>query len=155
MGENPLAELGEETIIRRKLEIGSFATIVGTHRLPVAIAELVRGMLADDPEHRPSPALLGDPMAARARRIAARPPRAGAQKAIEIGSSQIWTARELAHAILREPDQGAALLRTGVVDRWLRRSIGDTAMASRMDEVSRVRDVSSVAEEGAGRRVCW
>jgi eukaryotic-like serine/threonine-protein kinase len=146
LGQDPLAGLDDEAIIRRKLEVGSFAAIVGTHRLPVAIAELVRGMLADDPEHRPSPALLSDPMAARARRIAARPPRR-AQRPIEIGGVEIWTARVLAHAILREPEQGAALLRTGAVESWLRRSIGDGAMASRMDEVSRVREVSTVAQE--------
>ncbi len=146
LGQDPMAGMDDEAIIRRKLDVGSYTAVVGAQRMPVAIAELVRGMLADDPEHRPSPALLSDPMAARARRIAARPPRR-AQRPIEVGQAEIWTARTLAHAILREPEQGAALLRTGVVEAWLRRSIGDTAMASRMDDVSRMREVSSVVEE--------
>ena len=44
-------------------------------RLAARVAELLRGMLAEDPEHRPLPAQLLDPASLRGRRVAARPPR--------------------------------------------------------------------------------
>ena len=125
LGRVPLEGLDDIAVIRRKLELGSFAALVGDARLPPAIADLVSGMLAEDPEHRPHPALLADPAAARARRVAARPPRRG-QRALDVGTVPVWTARTLAHALGADPEHGGRLLRNGAVDRWIRRSLGDS-----------------------------
>ncbi len=133
LGVCPVAGVPEQAVQHRKLELGSYAAIVGTHRLPSALAELVRGMLADDPDHRPSLELLASPGAARARRIAARPSRR-AQRAIELGSQQVWTARTLAYALQHEAAAGVVLLRNGAIGHWLRRSLGDMATATQVDE---------------------
>ena len=116
-------------ILRRKLALGSYAALVGEERLPPVINDLVRGMLAEDPEHRPPPVLLADPMAARARRVAARPQRRG-QRPLDVAGAPVWDARTLAHAIAIDPDEGGRLLRSGTVDRWLRRYLGDSALAA-------------------------
>ena len=148
LGGSPVAGVPEEAVLQRKLDLGSYAALVGTHRLPMALAELVHGMLADDPDHRPSLELLASPAAARARRIAARPLRR-AQRAIELGSRQAWTARGLAYALQHEAAAGIALLRTGGVDRWLRRSLGDLAMAARVDEALRSGASRAAGDSGA------
>lgn len=135
---DPFEGLSPDAIVRRKLDLGSYAAIVGDRRLPSAITELARGMLADDPEHRPSPALLGNPAAARARRVATRPPRR-AQRPIDFEGEAIWNTRVLAHAIGRSTQAGAVLVRSGAVGQWVRRSIGDTALTARIDEAERVR----------------
>ena len=75
LGRAPLAQLDDSAILRRKLELGTYAALAGDERLPPIIGDLVRGMLAEDPEHRPTPTLLLDPASARGRRVAARPPR--------------------------------------------------------------------------------
>ena len=137
-GEIPLAGLDAASIVARKLERGSFAALVGAARLPATIADLLTGMLAEDPEHRPTPAMLADPVAARARRVAARPPRR-AQRSMELGAVSVWTARTLAHAIGQSPEQGARMLRLGVVDTWLRRYLGDSGLAVRLEEFTRQR----------------
>ena len=139
-GEVPMATLDAEAIVARKLERGSFAALVGNARLPPTIADLLTGMLAEDPEHRPTPAMLADPVAARARRVAARPPRR-AQRSMDLGALSVWTARTLAHAIGRAPEQGARMLRLGVIDTWLRRQLGDSGLAVRLEEFTRQRGV--------------
>jgi len=64
-------------LLRRKLEHGSLVTLVGGAPLSQAMQELLRLMLAEDPDHRPTPALLMVPDQARSRRLATRPvPRA-------------------------------------------------------------------------------
>jgi hypothetical protein len=109
-------------------------------------------MLAEDPEHRPAPLLLADTEVARSRRVAARPPQR-AQRPIEVGYQSAWTARTLAYAIAVEPDAGLAALRSGEIDRWIRRSLGDSALAGRLDEAARLRsgpgDAASVRENAA------
>jgi eukaryotic-like serine/threonine-protein kinase len=146
LGRVPLEGLDDTAIIRRKLELGSFAALAGEERLPPLIVDLVRGMLAEDPEHRPLPALLADPAAARARRVAARPPRRG-QRALEVGLATAWTARTLAYSIAADPGQGVRLLRNGSVDRWIRRSLGDSSLASRLEDAVRLRGGDAGTED--------
>jgi hypothetical protein len=90
-------------------------------------------MLAEDPEHRPPPSLLLDPAAARTRRIAARVP-SRAPRPMKVGDLQCWHPRTLAHALATQPEQGVQVLKTGVVGQWVRRGLGDGALAVRLDE---------------------
>jgi eukaryotic-like serine/threonine-protein kinase len=146
LGRMPLAGLDDDSIIRRKLELGCFKALAGDARLPPAVADLVEGMLAHFPEHRPTPALLADPAAARARRVAARPPRR-ATRPLEVGGIAASDARSLGYAIARQPEQGARLVRMGVADHWLRRMLGDSTLAGRIEEVQRLRHTEAPAED--------
>jgi hypothetical protein len=146
LGRQPMAGLDESEIVRRKLDQGSFKALVGQERLPPIIADLVAGMVAEDPDHRPPPTLLADPVAARARRVAARPHRR-AQRSLDVGGRQVWHARSLAHALATEPDGGARLLRSGVVDGWLRRALGESALGGRIEEAVRQRQSDSAGED--------
>ncbi len=131
-GEVPWWE-DEAALLRRKLSQGSLAALAGQARLSPTMIDLLRGMLAEDPDHRPAPSLLLDPEQARSRRVATRPsPRA--QRALELGDMQAWYPRELALALGANPDQGALILRNGTVSTWLRRTVGDTALAMKLDE---------------------
>lgn len=141
-GRIPMAGLDDEAVIRRKLTLGSFAAVVGDLRLPPGIHDLARGMLAEDPEHRPPPALLADTVAARVRRVTARPPQR-AQRPLEVGEIGAWDARGLAYAMARAPDQAARLLRTPAVDGWLRRSLPDPGLAARIEEAVHQRAAES------------
>jgi eukaryotic-like serine/threonine-protein kinase len=134
MGRSPLEQHDERSIIQRKLELGSYASLVGDVRVPPIIGDLVRGMLAEDPEHRPAPALLLDPASARGRRLANRPPRR-AQRSMVLAGAEVWDARSLAFALAVEPDQGVHSLRSGMVEHWLRRILGDVQLAIRVEEL--------------------
>lgn len=138
LGHPPLAGLDEGAVIQRKLGLGSYAALIGEARLPGLLSDLLRGMLAEDPAHRPPPQALLDPSAARSRRVAARPPRR-AQRPLVIAGQSIWEARTLAHALFRHPEEGVRLVRSLHLDHWLRRSLGDAALTSRVDEVVRQR----------------
>jgi hypothetical protein len=133
LGRVPLPGLDDDGIVRRKLELGSYAALVGEARLPPVIGDLLRGMLAEDPEHRPSPVLLMEPTAARARRVAARPLRRS-QQTLQIGGRPVSNTRMLAYALATEPAAGLPLLQNGAVDHWIRRELGDPGMAMRLDE---------------------
>jgi len=123
----------EPGLLRRKMELGCVAALSGGARLTPLIGDLLRGMLADDPDHRPPPALLMDPTQARSRRVAARPAQR-AQKPLELPGGEVWSARELAFGLAQDSERAAALLRGGQVDRWLRRMLGDAALAVRLEE---------------------
>jgi hypothetical protein len=136
LGQAPLAGLDDEAIVRRKLERGCFEALAGEQRLSSGIGDLLRGMLAEDPEHRPSPAMLCDPAAARARRLAARPPRR-AQRPLDAGGSQVSDPRSLAFLLAKDPERHRQLLRSPAIEHWARRSLGDTALANRIEAAAR------------------
>ncbi len=138
LGRPPLAGQDDAAILRRKLDVGSHAALTGEERLPPLIADLVRGMLAEDPEHRPSASLLRDPPAARTRRVAARPSRR-AQRPLQVGGATIWSARQAAHLLATNPAETVPALRVGIIDHWLRHGLGDAALAGRLEEMVRNR----------------
>jgi hypothetical protein len=149
LGHAPLAQLDDAAILRRKLEAGSYGALAGDERLPPVIGDLVRGMLAEDPEHRPTPTLLLDPASARGRRVAARPPRR-AQRPIVMASGEVWDARSLAYGLAVEPEQGLNALRSNAVEHWLRRGLGDAQLAARVEEAVRHRIVDVLPNDGNG-----
>jgi hypothetical protein len=148
LGRLPLSGLDADATIRLKLEVGSYAAVAGQERLPPLIADLARTMLAEDPEHRPSPAMLLDPHAARSRRVAARAPRR-ATRALTIGDREVWDSRSVAFAMATQPDAAVQVLRDGTADLWLRRALTDAALAGRVDEA--VRQRAARGTEGEAR----
>ncbi|MGH7067549.1 MAG: protein kinase domain-containing protein [Acetobacteraceae bacterium] len=128
LGRQPFADQDPDSIVRRKLALGSYAAMTAEAPLPGALAEIVRAMLAEDPQQRPSPQQLLDPAFERARRVPAHSARR-APEPLVVGTDEVFLPRPLAHALAAVPEQGVRLLRLGVVDRWLRRSLGDAALA--------------------------
>jgi hypothetical protein len=141
LGRPPVPDLQDAEIIRQKLDHGSYGTLIGEHRLGSFVADLLRGMLAEDPEHRPPPSLLLDPATARSRRIAARPP-ARAARPVKVGNLECWHPRTLAHALATQPEHGLQALKTGVVGQWARRGLSDGALAVRLEEQLDFRDAA-------------
>jgi hypothetical protein len=149
LGKAPLAQMDDAAIVRRKLEVGTYAALLGDQHLPPVIGDLVRGMLAEDPEHRPPPSLLLDPASARSRRVAARPPRR-AQRAMPMAGVEVWDARSLAHAMAREPEASVHALRGGAIIQWLRRALGDALLAARLEDLVRHRVLDSQPDDANG-----
>lgn len=143
-GRLPLADLDGAAIVQRQLELGSFQALCGGLRLPQLLSDLLGGMLADDPQHRPTPALLADPGAARARRVATRPSRRAAQPLLVEGQPA-WNTRMLASAMALHPTPATRMISLGVVDHWLRRHLGDPVMAGKVEDLARGRDASAEA----------
>ncbi|MFO1028254.1 MAG: hypothetical protein U1E70_24020 [Acetobacteraceae bacterium] len=137
-GRVPMAGLDDDSIIRRKLDLGSYAALTAGAAVPPYLSDLLRGMLADDPDHRSPARLLMDPTTARARRVAARPPRRS-QRPLILNDIAVFDARMLAYALARDERKSILALRAGVVSQWLRRGLGDGTLAAAIEELVRVR----------------
>lgn len=169
LGRVPMDGLDDRTIVHRKLELGDYLAIVGSDRLPPLLNDLVRGMLAEDPDHRPTPALLRDPAGARGRRVAARPP-ARAQRPFKLGTTTIWNTRTLALGMALEPEEALTAILNGQLMYWLRRGLGDSGLAVKLEELVRqqAQDIASdkalasaglvmraIAEADVWMPLCW
>lgn len=145
-------------LLRQKLVLGSLPALADGVTLSGGLIELLRLMLAEDPDHRPSPSLLMAPDQVRSRRLATRPV-AHAQRPLEVGGMRCLTARELAHALAMQPEQGIAMIRSGAVDRWLRRILGDGGLAVLIEEMVESATEAETDEQrqqaGILLRVAW
>jgi len=138
IGKSPCAGMTDDEIIRAKLEYGSFVAVSRGLRMPGFLTDLLSGMLAEDPDHRPSPQLLLDPNAARARRVASSPPRRS-HDPLTIGDMQVFDARTLAFAMFRSERRAVQALRNGAISDWLRRGLGNAGVAQQIEELARRR----------------
>lgn len=136
LGRDPMAGLDDKTVLYRKLELGDFAAVMSGERLTPLLTDLVRSMLAEDPEHRPTPALLRDPASARGRRVAARPA-SRAPRPFKIGQTMVWNNRTLAMAMALEPAEAVTAIQGGTAMYWLRRGLGDATLAVKLEELVR------------------
>ncbi len=141
LGRVPLVDKDEAAVLRLKMEVGSYAALTADTALPPLISDLLRGMLAEDPDHRPAPALLLRPEQARARRVAARPPRR-AQQTLNLGGIPVWSSRDLALALSQRPERGYTMLKNGEVEHWIRRCLGDSQLGMHVEEVTRRGDAA-------------
>jgi hypothetical protein len=137
-GKVPMTSMDDATIIRWKLDQGSFAAL--TRDIPIvgSFGELLRGMLAEDPDHRPHPGQLVDSANLRGRRVAARPPRRS-QRAMMLNDIAVFDARMLAFALLSDEKKAVQFLRSGLVAQWLRRGLGDANLATQIEDLVRGR----------------
>jgi eukaryotic-like serine/threonine-protein kinase len=137
-GAVPMANLDEAAIIRRKLELGSYAALTRERQVTGFFADLLHGMLADDPEHRPLPSQVLDVGSLRGRRAAARPPRRS-QNPLVLGEVAVFDARMLAYALLIDYKKAFQFIANGLVTQWLRRGLGDATLATHIEDLVRGR----------------
>ena len=144
-GKIPMANMDDATRVRWKLDLGSFAALTRDFAPSAGLADLLRLMLAEDPEHRPLPSQLMDLATTRGRRVAARPARRS-QSPLMLQDIAVFDARTLAYGLFRDEKKAVQFLRNGLVTQWLRRGLGDAGVATQIEELVRGR----VADAKAG-----
>ena len=104
-GRLPMAKMDDATVVRWKLDLGSFAALTRDIPLPGSLADLLRAMLAEDPDHRPLPDVLMDHASTRGRRLAARPARRS-QNPLMLNDVAVFDARSPGLCAVQRPEEG-------------------------------------------------
>ena len=145
LGRNPVAHLDDEAIIQAKIERGSYPALVGQMRLPLAINEVIRGLLVDDPKQRWT--LQDLDLWVAGRRLSPKQPQVPrrAARPLEFQGQEYWHCRTLARALAKHVPAAATVIEGGELDKWLRRSMGDDARA---DAVANAIQTASTGKAG-------
>ncbi|MEA2737561.1 MAG: hypothetical protein QOH05_868 [Acetobacteraceae bacterium] len=137
-GKIPMANMDDATAIRWKLDMGSFAALTRDFAPAGSLPDLLRLMLAEDPDHRPLPGMLMDLASTRGRRVAARPARRS-QTPLMLNDMAVFDARTLAYGLFSDEKKAIQFLRNGLVTQWLRRGLGDASLATQIEDLVRGR----------------
>jgi len=132
LGRNPVKDLDDATLLRLRLERGSFLTMVDNHKLAPSHVELLRGLLHDDPRQRWSAYDLeqwtgGQRLSPKHSEFNKR-----SSRALGFAGKEYWQVRPLIPALWAKVDEASKLIEGGELDRWLRRSMADDECADRV-----------------------
>ncbi|WP_428375415.1 hypothetical protein [Lichenicoccus sp.] len=133
----PLAGLSGQDVLRRKLELGSYAALVEDARLPQGFQEILRAMLAEQPAARPTAASLTSLDGIHERRVIRRT-MLRASRPIVVQDRTVWNCRSLALACAEQPAAALNLLRQGLLEQWLRRHAEDAILSGNIEELRRL-----------------
>ncbi|MCG5243982.1 serine/threonine protein kinase [Azospirillum doebereinerae] len=148
LGRNPVAGLDDEAIVQAKIERGSYPALVNQHRLPLAVNEMVRGLLVDDPKQRWT---LNDlDLWVAGRRLSPKQPQISrrASRPIEFQGQEYWHCRTLARAFARQVPAAAMVIESGELDKWLRRSMGDELRAEAVNNAVQTASTGKGGSQG-------
>jgi hypothetical protein len=137
LGRNPAAGFDDETLLRMKIQQGSYATLVGDERLPLAMIEILKGLLCDDPDQRwdfesVEMWLSGrrlSPLQSRTEKRAAR--------GFPFLGKEYLNCRDLAMAMAKAWEQAIPPVVEGKLELWLRRAVEDKERAAIVGDVVR------------------
>ncbi len=130
LGRDPCAGMSAAEVVAAKLDRGSYALFFGGERLSMPLMELFRGLLCDDWRERWN---LPDLEAwVGGRRMSPKqpglPPKA--PRPFELAGQSYLTARTLAHAMANNWAEACAVVDSGRLAEWVRRSLADDARAN-------------------------
>jgi hypothetical protein len=125
LGQLPAAALGDDQILAEKIARGSYVALLGGARIPVAMTELLRGTLADDPRERWSAQDIALWLSGRRAlpKQQAQPKRA--QHPFVFLDKNYHTGRALARAFAADPMAALAVLRGPDFATWTRHSLAE------------------------------
>jgi hypothetical protein len=124
-GVNPVARLDDHAIIETKIGQGSFITLAGNLRLSTPLAEVLRGLLADDQDERWT--LEDLELWFDGRRLSPKAPNLPTQAArpLTFGDTNYLTRQGLAHGLVPRWAQAIPFVAEVGLGVWLKRSLGE------------------------------
>lgn len=157
LGCNPFQGMDDHTIVRMKMEKGTFNALTGNRRVSPTLIELLRGLLTDDAHQRWSAEDLEQWMTGR--RLTPKSSDAGrrASRHFDVAGKEYWQVRPLAAAFAENPGEAAKVIENGSLEKWLVRSLGDEERSKNVsDTVSQLREAGKSAhyQDQLVTRVC-
>lgn len=134
-GRDITAGVADEKVIRHKMVMGSYSALAAEARLPLALVEILRGMLCDDPIERWDSEALD--LWLSGRRLTPLVPRIEkrAIRTFTLSGREFITARELAIGVHQVWDGGLNQLGDGKLALWLSRALDNKDKATAITNV--------------------
>ena len=130
MGRNPLAGIEDQEIIDLKMQRGSFAAIIGNHRLSPTHIEILRGLLADDARQRWSASDLEQWQSGRRMTPKSSDTGRRAARHFDFLGKEYWQVRPLAVALSNNVSEAVKIIENESLNKWLRRAMNDDERAN-------------------------
>jgi len=129
LGRNPVADLDEDELLYRRIELGSFNAMLGTNKLPSELASVVRSLMRDDAHERWTLTDISSWVHSGRINLSQPTPGVRADRPFEFGDRLACTARELANILAQDWDKVIRFVGTNDIEHWVDRSLKDRELA--------------------------
>ena len=130
LGQNPVAKVKDEDLIRARLEKGSYAVIFGNSRVPLPLLEPLRGMLNDDPVARWDFNEISNWLDGQRTNSSKKRPLDKAETPYLFRGKEYINPRSLAYHFAQKIPDSVKAGQDEAFDTWLLRSLGNKAMSA-------------------------
>lgn len=131
---DPLVGMTDEEIIQRKIEKGSYSTLIGQDRLRGAMLELLRGLLYDDPAQRWTLDDIEAWMDGRRLSPKQSTTRIKATRPVIFNGEKYTQPELLAKDLYLDPDEASKIVENDELFQWLDRAIEDKTIKTSVEE---------------------
>lgn len=142
-GSDPLGGATKEQIIERKLDKGSYATLIGAERFSGPMLELLRGLLHDDPEQRWTLDDVEEWIDGRRLSPKQAIKRVKANRPIIFNDVKYTRPELLAKDLIKNPPAALRLVENKDLIQWLDRAIEDKTLKNAVEDT--MKEVSSLS----------
>lgn len=136
LGQNPVADLDDETLLLRRRQLGTYAALVGKRRMPTELIQMLRALLRDDQDDRWSVEdLLGWLNSGRV----SSPPgnvKIECTRPFEFGERKYKTTQTLAYALGGDWNGALEVVKSGTIRKWLDKALKDKRAQSALARCS-------------------
>lgn len=129
VGRNPVADLDDRELNRRRIEMGSYVAILGNGKLPPDLVPVIRSLMRDDIHERWTIADLAHWIHSGRVNPAQPVPRAHSDRPFELNGETGTTTREVANILALNWTAALEAVRGEAVERWVDRSLKDRELA--------------------------
>ncbi|MBT5570274.1 MAG: hypothetical protein HOJ90_03555 [Alphaproteobacteria bacterium] len=134
LGRNPVADIDEDELLRRRIEFGSYNAMLGTNKLSSELTPVVRSLMRDDAHERWSLSDLSNWVSSGRVNPTQPLPGVRADRPFEFNGRLAFTARELAHLLTSDWDQAIKLVSTNEIEHWVDRSLKNRELTKELAE---------------------
>jgi serine/threonine protein kinase len=135
LGANPLPGMEDRDIIDLKMQRGSFATLVGNHRLSPSHIEILRGLLADDSAQRWTSSDLDQWLTGRRMTPKSSDANRKAARHFVFQGREYWQVGPLVEAFASDTLEATKVIENEALNKWLLRALNDKDKAEQVEEV--------------------
>lgn len=129
LGYNPIARLNDDEMLSAKAEFGTYQSMCGNERIPMALIEPIRGLLSDEEFERWNAGALDQWLNGQKKTPMQRQPATRPKTSFKFGGRDHRTTRSIAHAFSKNIAEAAKVVKNKKIEQWLRSSLGATELA--------------------------
>ena len=134
LGKENGIDLTAHELLSLKMKKSSYTILSGQDKIPIMLANILRGMLNDDPDARWNISYTLNLLTNKPAKITHSSPTDVTKKAFNIGGQKYYTQRDVAYGILQNPKEAYELYTSGKIIDWIKNGLENEELALSLEK---------------------
>ena len=151
---DPLSGLSAPEVLHQKIKKGSYLTLAGNSKIHNLYTVVLKAMLNDNKEARWNYLQIFNHLEGKANSFSNAEISERSMRALTVSNEKYYTPKTAAIALLNNPEEGIALLRSGKLQEWVKTGLENEKLSLRIDKLFHQESSSPQSPEAAIGEIC-